>query len=193
MTRLVLLDRDGVINEDSEQFIKSPEEWQPIPGSLEAIARLNQAGYRVVVVTNQSGIARGLFDPVMLDRIHRKMHAALAAAGGKIDAVFFCPHGPRDGCRCRKPRPGLFEDVARRLNISLHDVYAVGDALRDLEAARAAGARPVLVRTGKGSATERAGKGLKGVPVFADLSAFADALLADRLDCGQRPAPGKSS
>src|SRR5690606_15356620 len=129
--RLVILDRDGVINEDSDAYIKSPDEWIPIPGSLEAIARLNRAEYRVVVASNQSGLARGLFDADTLSRIHEKMHRALADVGGAVDAVFFCPHGPDDECDCRKPRPGLLQDIARRLNVSLRGVPAVGDSLRD--------------------------------------------------------------
>lgn len=148
--KLVILDRDGVINEDSDAYIKSPEEWNPIPGSLEAIARLNRHGYRVAVATNQSGVARGLFTLDTLARIHRRMLEAVRDKGGEIDAIFFCPHGPDDDCRCRKPAPGLYEEIADRLKTSLDNVYAIGDSERDLVAARAAGAQPVLVRTGKG-------------------------------------------
>ncbi len=174
--KLIVLDRDGVINEDSEAYIKSPEEWHPIPGSLEAIAALNRAGYQVVVATNQSGIARGLYDLDTLARIHEKMHQALAAVGGHIEAVFFCPHGPDDDCECRKPRPGLFHDIAGRLRISLKGVPAIGDSLRDLQAAEAVGARPILVRTGKGRKTE-AGLGDSDIPVFDDLAAAVRWLL----------------
>ena len=176
--KLVILERDGVINEDSDAFIKSPDEWHPIPGSLEAIGRLNQAGYRVVVASNQSGLGRGLFDIETLNAIHAKMHRRLAIHGGIIDGVFFCPHKPSEGCRCRKPAPGLFEAIARRLRFRLDGVPAVGDSLRDIEAARAAGARPVLVRTGKGERTLAAhGDALANVPVFANLSAVVDDLL----------------
>ena len=176
--KLVLLDRDGVINHDSDRVIKSPEEWIPIPGSLEAIARLNREGYRVVVISNQSGIARGLFDTDTLAKIHVKMIEAIRAKGGEIEAIFFCPHGPDDGCRCRKPLPGLFQEVADRLKVSLGGVYAVGDEERDILAARALAAQPVLVRTGKGRRTARRSKQLKDTPVYDDLAAFADALLS---------------
>jgi len=175
---LVILDRDGVINEDSDAFIKSPEEWRPIPGSLEAIARLHQAGYRVVVATNQSGLARGLFDLATLHRIHARMVRSVQAHGGHLEAIFFCPHGPDDDCACRKPRPGLLLEAARRLDRSLAGVPMVGDSLRDLQAARAAGARPVLVRSGKGERTLEAGDlGPEPPPVHADLAAFVDHLL----------------
>jgi D-glycero-D-manno-heptose 1,7-bisphosphate phosphatase len=179
--KLVILDRDGVINHDSDDYIKSPEEWLPIPGSLEAIARLHREGYRIVVASNQSGVARGLFTIDTLGRIHNKMLEAVRARGGDIDAIFFCPHGPDDGCRCRKPLPGLFEEIAQRLKIGLHGVYAVGDAERDLVAARAVSARPVLVRTGKGERTLKKAADLGTTPVFADLAAFTDALLAGEL------------
>ena len=180
--KLIVLDRDGVINEDSDAYIKSPEEWIPIAGSLEAIARLNRHGYRVVVATNQSGVARGLFTLDTLARIHRRMLEAVRDKGGEIDAIFFCPHGPDDQCRCRKPAPGLFEEIADRLKTSFEDVYAVGDSVRDLVAAKAVGARPALVRTGKGLRTLRKSKDLDGVPAFDDLAAFTDALVTGRLD-----------
>lgn len=173
---LIILDRDGVINHDSDDFIKSPAEWEPIDGSLEAIARLNYAGFRVVVITNQSGIARGLLDVEMLNRIHSKMRRMLSQVGGRIEAIMFCPHGPDDNCSCRKPQPAAFSDLAQRLRISLEHVPAVGDSIRDLQAAKSAGARPILVRTGKGAATEKAGVP-DGVPVYDDLAAVADALL----------------
>ncbi len=180
--KLIVLDRDGVINEDSDAYIKSPEEWIPIAGSLEAIARLNRHGYRVVVATNQSGVARGLFTLDTLARIHRRMLEAVRDKGGEIDAIFFCPHGPDDQCRCRKPAPGLYEEIADRLKTSLENVYAVGDSERDLVAARAVGARPALVRTGKGVRTLRKSKLLGDTPVFDDLAAFTDALVTGRLD-----------
>lgn len=173
---LIILDRDGVINHDSDDFIKSPAEWEPIEGSLEAIARLNYSGFRVVVITNQSGIARGLLDVEMLNRIHSKMRRMLSQVGGRIEAIMFCPHGPDDNCSCRKPKPGSYNDLAHRLRISLDHVPAVGDSLRDIEAAQAAGARPILVRTGNGAKTEAAGIP-EGVPIYDDLASVADALL----------------
>lgn len=175
--KLVILDRDGVINYDSEQFIKSPEEWRPIPGSLEAIASLNQAGYKVVVATNQSGIGRGLFDMAMLNRIHARMHKLLAQVGGRIDAVFFCPHPADSACACRKPRPGMLEAIASRFHVDLHGVPAIGDALRDLQAAAAVGAQPILVRTGKGEATLALGDLPAGTRVYDDLAAAVRDLL----------------
>lgn len=174
--KLIILDRDGVINYDSEQFIKNPEEWRPIPGSLEAIARLNQAGYRVVVATNQSGIGRGLFDMPMLNAIHDKMHKSLALVGGRIDAIFFCPHTNDAQCDCRKPKSGMLEEIAARYGVSLADVPAVGDSLRDLEAATRVGAVPYLVLTGKGELTQAKGGLPKNTLVFPDLAAVAAAL-----------------
>ena len=155
--KLVILDRDGVINQDSDQFIKNPEEWKPIPGSLEAIARLNHAGYRVVVASNQSGIGRGLFDMGALNAINEKMYRALAQVGGRIDALFYCPHAAEADCDCRKPKPGMFLDIAQRFNVDLAGVPSVGDSLRDLQAAAAARAQPMLVLTGKGAKTRSAG------------------------------------
>jgi D-glycero-D-manno-heptose 1,7-bisphosphate phosphatase len=171
--KLVVLDRDGTINHDSDQYIKSPAEWKPIKGSLEAIARLTQAGFRVVVATNQSGIGRGLFDMATLNAIHDTMHRAVHQAGGRIDAIFFCPHTDEHRCECRKPRPGMLQEIARRLNVDLEGVPVVGDSLRDLQAAAAAGARPVLVLTGKGRKTREAGGLPQGTAVYADLAAFA--------------------
>lgn len=179
MMKLVILDRDGVINYDSDAYIKSPEEWTPIPGSLEAIARLTGAGYTVAVASNQSGLARGLFDQAVLGRIHDKMNHAVAAAGGRIAAIFYCPHGPEDHCECRKPRAGLLRDVAARFEVELKEVPVIGDALRDVEAARAVGARPILVRTGKGEAAAQRGEGLEGVAVYPNLAAAVDALLRE--------------
>lgn len=171
--KLVILDRDGTINFDSDQYIKSPEEWRPITGSLEAIARLTQAGYRLVVATNQSGIARGLFDVATLNAIHDTMHRAVVQAGGRIEAVFFCPHAADADCACRKPRPGMLLEIGRRFNVALEGTHMVGDALRDLQAATAAGARPVLVLTGKGRATQEAGSLPAETRVFSDLATFA--------------------
>ena len=175
--KLVILDRDGVINEDSDAYIKSPAEWVPIPGSLEAIARLNHAGFRVVVATNQSGIARGLFDMEALDGIHQRLHSELARVGGQLDGIYFCPHAPDDHCRCRKPESGLFEEIAARTRTPLDGVPAVGDSLRDLVAARAVGARPILVRTGKGRGAEDQLPEEWNVPVYDDLAAVVNALL----------------
>ena len=177
--RLIILDRDGVINEDSDAYIKSPAEWVPLPGSLEAIARLHHEGWRVVIASNQSGLARGLFDLDAIMRIHEKMQRAIAQLGGVIDAIFFCPHGPEDNCRCRKPKPGLFEDIAARLRVDLQGVPAVGDSRRDIEAALAAGAAPILVRTGNGRDVSAQDATLTDVPVYDDLAAVVDALLSD--------------
>ncbi len=173
--QLVILDRDGVLNHDSADYIKSPEEWVPIPGSLEAVAQLNKAGYRVVVATNQSGLGRGLFSIDTLNRIHEKMHRYLSEAGACVDAVFFCPHGPRAGCDCRKPKPGMFLDISARFGMPLSGVPAIGDSLRDLQAAVAAGARPMLVRTGKGRETEGklARSEFADTPVYDDLATLA--------------------
>lgn len=167
--KLVILDRDGVINFDSAEFIKNPDEWQPIPGSLEAIARLNQAGFHVVIATNQSGVGRGLLDMATLSAIHDKMHKALAHAGGRIDAVFYCPHAQEASCSCRKPKPGMLEDIARRFNVDLAGVPCIGDSLRDLEAAVQVDAQPMLVLTGKGKNTRAAGGLPANTRVFADL------------------------
>ncbi len=168
--KLIILDRDGVINHDSASYIKSPAEWKPIPGSLEAIALLNQAGYRVLVATNQSGIGRGLFDMATLNAIHDKMHRALGLAGGRIDGIFYCPHAQDAGCACRKPKPGLLEEIGRRFGVSLDGVPFIGDSLRDIEAALAVGAQPVLVLTGKGKKTRKEGGFPENTPVHADLS-----------------------
>lgn len=176
--RLIILDRDGVINYDSERFIKSPEAWRPIPGSLEAIARLTHAGFRVVVATNQSGLGRGLFDMATLIAIHEKMHRALAVAGGRIDAVFYCPHTAESDCDCRKPKPGMLADIGRRFGVELTGVPCVGDSVRDLQAAEAIAAQPILVLTGKGEKTLRDGNFPKNTVIFPDLAFVATALLA---------------
>ena len=176
-SKLVILDRDGVINFDSAQFIKSPDEWKPIPGSLNAIARLNQSGYRVVVATNQSGVGRDLFDMDTLNRIHQKMHKAAAEVGARIDAIFYCPHTADSACDCRKPKPGMFKRISETLNIDLKGVPTVGDSLRDLQAGAAVGCQPLLVRTGKGTKTEADGNLPEDTQVFADLSAAVDHIL----------------
>lgn len=173
MMKLIILDRDGVINYDSDTYVKSAEEWHPIPGSLEAIARLNRAGYRVLIATNQSGIGRGLFDAHALHAMHRKMKALLAPLGGCVDAIFCCPHAPQDNCACRKPKPGLFEQIASAQDVDLTMATAVGDSARDVQAALTAGAKPVLVRTGKGEQTLASGRLPAGIPVFDDLAAVA--------------------
>jgi D-glycero-D-manno-heptose 1,7-bisphosphate phosphatase len=182
---LIILDRDGVINEDSDDYIKSPEEFVPLPGSLQAIARLNAAGYQVAVATNQSGIGRGLFDLETFNAMHQKLETLLAEVGGHIDALVFCPHTPDDGCDCRKPAPGLLRQIATQLNAELDGVPVVGDSLRDLQSAQAVGAQPILVRTGKGERSLRQladDDSLADVPVFADLAAVVDALLAGNLN-----------
>ena len=174
--KLVILDRDGTINHDSERHIRSPEEFRPIKGSLEGIARLTQADYRIAVATNQSGIARGLFDTQTLFAIHDLLQRSAGHVGGRIDAFFFCPHKEEDKCGCRKPQPGMLLEVARRFNVPPEETYMVGDARRDLEAAVAAGVKPVLVLTGKGRKTRDAGGLPPGTEVFPDLAAFAEHL-----------------
>ena len=175
--KLVILDRDGVINFDSDHFIKSPAEWKPIPGSLEAIARLTQAGYRVVVASNQSGIDRGLFDMDTLNAIHDKMQRAVKTAGGRIDAIFYCPHSADSNCDCRKPKPGMLLRIADCFSVDLPGVYVVGDSLRDLKAAAAAGAKPVLVLSGKLKSADEEKDIPEDTIVFNDLAAFVDRLL----------------
>jgi D-glycero-D-manno-heptose 1,7-bisphosphate phosphatase len=175
--KLIILDRDGVINQDSGEYVKSAKEWEAIPGSLPAIARLNQNGYRVVVMSNQSGLARKKLDIIDLNEIHRKMLDHLSQYGGNIDAVFFCPHGPKENCECRKPKPGLLKEISKRLHTSLTDVPVVGDKLSDIKAALAVGARPMLVLTGYGQETLDSKKVPKGIPVFNDLAAVVDNLI----------------
>jgi len=175
--KLIILDRDGVINFGSAKFIKTPDEWKPIPGSLEAIARLTHEGWRVVVATNQSGLARGLFEMATLTAIHAKMHKAVAQAGGRIEAVFYCPHAAEMNCECRKPKAGLFKEIAARYGSDLQNVPSIGDSLRDLQAALSVGARPLLVRTGKGEKTLVDKDLPKDVPVFADLSEAVEYVL----------------
>lgn len=175
--KLIILDRDGVINEDSDEYIKSPEEFIPLPGSLEAIARLHRAGYTIAVATNQSGIARGYFDIDTLNRMHEKLSQLLAVHGGQVDGIFYCPHGPDNNCECRKPKPGLLLDIKSRFSTVLQDVPVVGDSLRDLQAARSVGASPVLVRTGKGERTIAKNEDLDGVPIYDSLAVFVDELL----------------
>ena len=177
--KLIVLDRDGVINYDSEQFIKSPDEWRPIPGSLEAISRLNHAGFRVVIATNQSGLGRGLFDMATLIAINDKMHKALAQIGGRVDALFYCPHTADSACECRKPKPGMLIEIGNRFGVDLTGVPCVGDSVRDLQAASAVEAQPILVLTGKGEKTLRDGVFPTNTVIFPDLAFVATALLAD--------------
>lgn len=175
--KLIILDRDGVINYDSDKFIKSPEEWKPLPGSLEAIASLCQAGYRVVVATNQSGVGRGLFDMPTLNAIHEKMHKACAQVGGRIDAIYFCPHAADAGCECRKPMSGMIAEIAERYGMDLKGVPSVGDSLRDLEASARLGAQPILVLTGKGQKTQSKGGLPEGTLIYPDLAAVVATLI----------------
>ena len=176
--KLIILDRDGVINVDSDQFIKSPDEWKPIPGALEAIARLNQWGWRVVVASNQSGVGRGLFGMDTLNAINDKMVRSLAQVGGRLDAIFFCPHAADSTCDCRKPKPGLLLQIGERFNVDLAGVPVVGDSLRDLQAAMAAGAKPYLVLTGKGEITRASPDLPAGTLIYPDLDAVAVDLTA---------------
>lgn len=175
--RYVLLDRDGVINYDSDDFIKSPDEWQPIESSLEAIALLNRYNFDIVVVSNQSGLARGLFNEAMLTAIHAKMRRMLADKGGEIAAIYFCPHAPDSLCNCRKPKPGLLEQFALDKKVDLKSVTFIGDSLRDIQAAQAVGAQPILVKTGKGQQTLAKHPNLN-IPVFEDLYAAAQFIVS---------------
>lgn len=175
--KLIILDRDGVINFDSDQFIKHPDEWKPIPGSLEAIARLTREGWRVVVATNQSGLSRGLFEMATLNAIHAKMHKAAMSAGGRIEAVFYCSHSAEMDCACRKPKAGMYHEIATRYASDLKDVPVIGDSLRDLLAAVVVGAKPILVRTGKGVKTVMAGGLPFDTPVFENLTEAVNHLL----------------
>ena len=192
--KLVILDRDGTINEDRDDFVKTPDEWVPIAGALEAIARLNHAGWHTVIATNQSGLGRGTFDMATLNAMHVKMNQLLAEHGGRIDAVFFCPHAPDAGCSCRKPLPGLFEKIGERFGVALREVPVVGDSLRDLQAGAAVGCPTHLVRTGKAAQLDEAQIAalctqVPGTHVHADLAAFAEHLIRkerkSRLDTGE--------
>ena len=180
-TKLIILDRDGTINRDSDDYIKSPDEWLPLPGSIEAIARLCQAGWHIVIASNQSGLGRGLFDLATLNLMHDKMNKLLAVAGGRVDAIFFCPHLPQDNCQCRKPLPGLFEQIGERFGVALDQVHAVGDTLRDAQAAALAGCQTHLVCTGK-SEGYRGTTPPENFPpntlVHDNLAVFADWVLA---------------
>lgn len=179
MPKLIILDRDGVINKDSADYVKSAEEWEALPGSLEAITRLNSAGYKVIIATNQSGIGRGYFTMDTLAEMHAKMRLLLAEKGGIIDAIFVCPHKPEDLCNCRKPAPGMFEEIKRRYNIDQSSqIYAVGDSLRDLQAAINAGFKPWLVLTGNGQKTHQDPAFDKSIAVSDNLAAVVDMILS---------------
>lgn len=175
---LVILDRDGVINRDSADFVKTPSEWVPIPGSIEAIATLERAGYTVTIASNQSGLGRGLFDRRALRAMHRKLRKLVSAAGGRVDRIVVCPHGPDNGCACRKPKPGLLYRLGRHYGADLANTPVIGDSLRDLEAAASVGARPILVRTGNGRKTEKTLRdSFATIEVYDDLAAAANALV----------------
>ncbi|SDU33251.1 D-glycero-beta-D-manno-heptose 1,7-bisphosphate 7-phosphatase [Halopseudomonas salegens] len=174
--QLIILDRDGVINEDSDAFVKSLDEWVPLPGAIDAIARLSRAGWTIAVATNQSGLARGLFSPATLDLMHARLEKLVAEQGGRIDLIRYCPHGPDAGCDCRKPQAGLFQQIATYFACDLHGVPTVGDSLRDLQAGTSVGCTPYLVLTGKGQKT--ASQTLPAdTRIFADLAAVVDHLL----------------
>jgi len=182
--KVIVLDRDGVINHDSDAHIKNPEEWIPIAGSLEAIARLNHSGYIVVVASNQSGLAKGVFSIEMLSTIHKKMDQQLAKIGGRVDAVFYCPHGHDDDCDCRKPKPGMLLEIGQRFNVPLKNIIFIGDSISDIKAASNALAKPILVRTGKGKKAEKillsqckSHQGDNKVPIYNDLATAVTAIL----------------
>jgi len=180
---LLILDRDGVINQDSDAFVKSVDEWIPIPGSIDAIARLSQAGFRIAIATNQSGLARGHFQAADLEAMHAKLTSLVTEAGGRIEGIFFCPHGPDDNCDCRKPKAGLFRQIEKALGESADGCFTVGDSLRDLEAGLEVGCVPLLVRTGKGERTlaklaEQPLEALQDLPVFDNLAEVANHILS---------------
>jgi D-glycero-D-manno-heptose 1,7-bisphosphate phosphatase len=191
--KLIVLDRDGTLNPDPEDYLRGPEQWHPLPGALEAVARLNQGGWRVVIATNQSGLGRGLFDVATLNAVHARMHKLMAAAGARVDAVFFCPHSPEDGCDCRKPHPGLLLQIAQRFGVAPLQMLAVGDSVRDAQAAASAGCEPHLVLTGQSAHLLQERRGdlhavqmlgadwPAGTRVHRDLPAFAEALLSGSL------------
>ena len=193
--KLIILDRDGTINEDRDDYVKSPDEWVPIPGALEAIARLNHAGWHTVIASNQSGLGRGLFDMSTLNAMHLKMNQLLAKQGGRIDAVFFCPHTIEEGCDCRKPMPGLIAQIGERYGVHLKEVPVVGDRLADLQAGATVGCLPHLLRTGKGARLDAAQieaicQQVPGTQVHADLAAFAEHLI--RAERKERGGSGES-
>ena len=182
ITKLVILGRDGILNEYRDDHVTAPEEWLPVPGALEAVARLHHAGWHVVVATNQSGIGRGMIDMSAVNAVHARMHQLLQAQGGRLDAVFFCPHTPEDDCSCRKPKPGLMHDIGQRYGVDLAQVPMVGDTARDLLAAHAAGCQPHLVQSGRAAGLgEEQVRALQAVVpdawAHASLGAFVDHLL----------------
>lgn len=177
--KLIILDRDGVINEDSDDYIKSPDEWIPIAGSLEALGKLSQNGFKVIIITNQSGIGRKIFSIEMLNAIHKKMSINLAQYGGVIDGIFFCPCAPEENCNCRKPKSGLYNEVSDRLQISLENVFCVGDKITDIQAAQNAGARPILVKTGKEN--DDSGNIPKNIPIYDDLLSFVNKVITEKI------------
>ncbi|OED41438.1 D-glycero-beta-D-manno-heptose-1,7-bisphosphate 7-phosphatase [Endozoicomonas sp. (ex Bugula neritina AB1)] len=183
MNKLIILDRDGVINEDSDNYVRSIDEWQPIEGSITAMAALSKAGYIIAVATNQSGLARGYFQPEDLNAMHQKMTDLVMAEGGKIDAIFFCPHGPNDQCLCRKPKPGMIENAIKQFQLLPNNSWVVGDSLRDIQAGQQAGCKTALVKTGKGERTldvlEKNKTEYRDVSVFSNLKAFAKKILKE--------------
>jgi D-glycero-D-manno-heptose 1,7-bisphosphate phosphatase len=189
-SRLVILDRDGVINLDSDAYIKTVDEWIPVPGSISAISRLSRAGYQIAVATNQSGLARGYFDEITLANMHTLMRSLVEEEGGHIDAVFYCPHGPDEGCKCRKPATGLLEQIAYELNVPVEGAWYIGDSTKDIELANAMKCKPILVRSGKGLETEARLKQDNSLPVFVfdDLAAAADFILQSTCDTGGAPS-----
>jgi D-glycero-D-manno-heptose 1,7-bisphosphate phosphatase len=183
--KLIILDRDGTLNEERADFVKSPEEWIPLPGAMEAVAKLNHAGWRTIIASNQSGLGRGLFDVAALNAMHAKMHKLLVALGGRMDAVFYCPHTPTDNCSCRKPLPGLFNQIIERTGVDAHLIPSAGDSLRDMLAATTAGCEPHLVLTG--NALHLRGQPLPdtfpaNTMTHHDLAAFADFIIAREKD-----------
>lgn len=183
MNKLIILDRDGVINEDSDNYVRSVEEWLPVEGSIEAIAALSQAGFYIAIATNQSGLARGYFQPETLHLMHRKMTDLVESEGGRIDAIYFCPHGPHDACECRKPKPGMINKAIKQFQQNASDVWVVGDSLRDIQAGEKAGCKTALVKTGKGNRTLKLiaeqETSYTNVPVFSNLNDFAKELLKE--------------
>lgn len=178
--KIIILDRDGVINQDSDNFIKSVDEFIPLPGSVEAIAKLKHAGYKVYIATNQSGIFRGFYDVATLNAMHEKLASLLKEHNAEIDGIEFCPHRPVDNCDCRKPKAGMYLNIAKQAGLSDYsEILVVGDSLRDLQAAQSIKAKPHLVRTGKGERTIKKGEGLEDIPVYNDLSDFVNQLLKE--------------
>ena len=177
--KLIILDRDGVINEDSDDYIKSPDEWIPIAGSLEALGKLSQNGFKVIIITNQSGIGRKIFSIEMLNAIHKKMSINLAQYGGVIDGIFFCPCAPEENCNCRKPKSGLYNEVSDRLQISLENVFCVGDKITDIQAAQNARAKHILVKTGKEN--DDSGNIPKNIPIYDDLLSFVNKIITEKI------------